>query len=316
MQLVVGVVCADPGFWSVESIDIPSGVRSAGESIYQIIVLETAPRGKLGRADAEPALSEQRKRRVEDDHKPPTEAPSGNIGLLYQLRSCLEQDQAQCDVHEVLAVGTAFLSRPDPNRIHVCTSYRNVAAAVQGGSEDEASAEQKPGERHVEIPIQLLLIDRHQRIVFDTRMESMSGVITGYAPRIDLALVQLSSTIGRPIPFYPPADASDDDLQDYYIAGFPIVQRPATKREDYYAYSLSRYELTVTIGEIFQDPRHRRTGKEPEYIECDADSAPGMSGAPVLDGNGQVIGMLSRSMSNQVGSILVPAAAIQGFFSD
>ena len=79
---------------------------------------------------------------------------------------------------------------------------------------------------------------------------------------------------------------------------------------------MARYELTVTIGEIFYDPRHRRAGKKPEYIECDADSAPGMSGAPVLDRNARVVGMLSRSMSNQVGSILVPAAAIRGHFSN
>ncbi len=314
IQLVVGGVYADPGFWSVESIDIPSGVRLAGDSIYQIVVLESVPRGKLGRADAESALAEQRKRRVEDDHKPPTEAPSGDVGLLYQLQSCVEQDRAQCDVYGVLAVGTAFLSRPDPGQIHVCTSYRNVAAAV--GGDGEAAAEQRTGVRQVEIPIQLLLIDRHQRIVFDTRMESMSAVITGYVPGIDLALVRLNHMIGRPIPFPPPVAASDDDLQDYYIAGFPMVQRPETKREDYYAYSLKRYELTVTIGEIFQDPRHRRSSKEPEYIQCDADSAPGMSGAPVLDRNGQLFGMLSRSMSNQVGSILVPAAAIQGFFEE
>jgi len=316
--LAVGVAYADPGFWSVDSIDIPPGVRSASESIYQIIVLESVPRGQLARADAESALAEQRKRRAEDVQKPPTEAPSGSIGLLYQLRSCLERDRAQCDIHEVLAVGTAFESRPHPNRVHVCTSYQNVAAAVQGERGGGVSAEQDrgPAKRHVEIPIQVLLIDRRQRIVFDTRMESMSAAITGYAPRIDLALVQLSDTIGRPLPFYAPGDQSGDDLQDYYIAGFPIVQRPETQREDYYAYPQNRYELSVTIGEIFLDPRHRRAGQEPEYIECDADSAPGMSGAPVLDGNGHVIGMLSRSMSNQVGSILVPAAAIQGYFGD
>ena len=95
-----------------------------------------------------------------------------------------------------------------------------------------------------------------------------------------------------------------------------MVQRPETKREDYYAYSLKRNELSVTIGEIFQDPRHRRGRKEQEYIQCDADSAPGMSGAPVLHEDGQLVGMLSRPMSNQVGSILVPAAAIQDFFDD
>jgi hypothetical protein len=197
IQLAVGVVHADPGFWSTDSIDIPPGVRSAGDSVYQIIVLVSAPRGQLGRADAEPALSEQRKRRAEDVQKPPTEAPTGNIGLLYQLRSCLERDRAQCDVHEVLAVGTAFVCRPHPNRVHVCTSYQNVAAAVQGGSGDEASAEQDPGpsERHVEIPIRLLLIDRQQRIVFDTRMESMSAVITGYAPRIFTRLSMRATVI-------------------------------------------------------------------------------------------------------------------------
>jgi len=317
IHLAVGVVQADPGFWSLDSIDIPPGVRAACDSVYQMIVLESAPREPMARADLETVLLEQQKQRGEDVQRPPTEAPTGNIGLLYQLRSCLEQDRQRCDVHEVLAVGTAFECGPDPNRVYICTSCQNVAAAVQRWIPDASAAEERtPSDRHVAIPIQLLLVDRNERIVFDTRMESMSAVISGYAPGIDVALVQLSKTIGRPLALYAPVDDEHGELQDHYIAGFPVAQRPETQREDYYAYPLNRYELSVTIGEIFQEPRHRRADQEPGYMECDADSAPGMSGAPVFDGSGRVIGMLSRSMGNQVGSILVPAAAIQACFSD
>ena len=318
IQLAIGVVYADPGFWALDSIDIPDGVKAAGDSVYQIHVLESAPRGQMARADAEAALREQQQRHAEDAQKPPTEAPAGNIGLLYQLRSCLEQDEMGCNVHEVLAVGTAFEITAPPRGIYVCTSYKNVAAVVQRWRGDDASAESNRtrSEHRVDIPIQLLVVDKEQRIVFDTRREPMAAAILGYAPRIDLALLRLNKTIGRPLAFRAHGDDSSAELQEYYIAGFPIVQRRPTKQEDYYAYPLDRYTLSVTIGEIFQDPRHRRAGEKPAFMECDADSAPGMSGAPVLDESGQVIGMLSRSMSNQVGSILVPAAAIQEYLGD
>jgi hypothetical protein len=144
----------------------------------------------------------------------------------------------------------------------------------------------------------------------------MAAAIIGVAPEIDLALLRLSKTIGRPLAFRAHGADSGPELQEYYIAGFPIVQRRPTKQEDYYAYPLNRYKLSVTIGEIFQDPRHRRADGKPAFLECDADSAPGMSGAPVLDESGQVIGMFSRSMSNQVGSILVPAWAVRGSLGD
>jgi hypothetical protein len=318
LLLAGGVVQADPGFWSLDSIDIPSGVRAAGDSVYQMIMLESAPRGGMGKAELETALAKVEERHEEDAKKPPTEASSANIGFLYQLRSCLDSAAARCDVHEALAVGTAFECGLYSNGVQLCSSFQNVAAAVQRWSAADASAEQDQtrSAQHVEIPIQLLLIDRHRRIVFDTRMESMSAAIIGYASRIDLALIQLNTTIGRPLPFHAPVDDSDADLQDHYIAGFPIVQRPETKQEDYYANPLNRYELSVTIGEIFQGPRHHRADKSPAFVECDADSAPGMSGAPVLDEHGRVIGMLSRSTSNQVGSILVPAATMKRVFGE
>ena len=66
-------------------------------------------------------------------------------------------------------------------------------------------------------------------------------------------------------------------LEDIYIMGFPPVQRDETKREDYYASPLKGYDLSLTIGEIFTRPVHSR---QATHIECDADSAPGMGGAP------------------------------------
>ena len=59
--------------------------------------------------------------------------------------------------------------------------------------------------------------------------------------------------------------------------GFPLVQCDETKREDYYVSPLKRYDLSVTIGEIFLRPVHSR---QATHIECDADSAPSMGGAP------------------------------------
>ena len=109
----------------------------------------------------------------------------------------------------------------------------------------------------------------------------MTAAIIGVAPKIDLALLRLNKTIGRPLAFRTHGDDNGAELQEYYIAGFPIVQRRPTKQEDYYAYPLDRYRLSVTIGEMFQDPRHRRAGAKPAFVECDADSAPGIWDSPV-----------------------------------
>ena len=100
-----------------------------------------------------------------------------------------------------------------------------------------------------------------------------------------------------------------------FLLGFPVVQRNETEREDFYAYPLRRYDLSVTIGEIFQRPVHDdRLAADARHIECDADSAHGMSGAPAFNERGEVIGIFVKPIAFKVGSVLTPTYQIDNCF--
>jgi len=164
------------------------------------------------------------------------------------------------------------------------------------------------------VPLNIVLVDKNKKVVFDTRIQGQSAKIISLAYGIGVAEIQLSETIGKPLLFGEQRGISGGGLEDIYITGFPLVQRDETKREDYYAYPLKRYDLSVTIGEIFLRPAHNRNSSGARRIECDADSALGMSGAPAFNELGEVIGILIKPIAFKVGSILVPTNQIYTHF--
>ena len=309
---------AEPGFWTVDDIDIPSLIKGNGGSVYQIIVLTSSSHEIIKEAEYEGSLSKERHRLEADMKKPPTEMPSGNLGRYYQLESCINSDREQCAIYKTIAMGTAFEARLHPNASSLWTSYPSVEAVIKSYWEKEGLSDSDRNKimREKEIPLNILLVDKDKKVIFDTRVQGQSAKIIDVAYGIGVVRIQLSETVGRPLLFGGHGGIGGSGLEDIYIMGFPLVQREETKREDYYASPLKRNDLCVTIGEIILRPAHSRNSSEARHIECDADSAPGMSGAPVFNERGEVIGVFIKPVAYKVGSVLAPANQIHRHFRD
>ncbi len=309
---------AEPGFWTIDSIDIPEVIQEKGGSVYQIIVLTSGDHEILTEGSYAGALSREKERLEADVKKPPTETPTVDLGRYYQILSSIDSGVEQGEIYKTIGVGTAFEAGLHPNVSSLWTSYPNVRELVEGYLESEGLRDSDKVKviEDMGIPLNILLVDREGNVVFDTRIPGRSARLIDFAPGIGVVRVQLSETLGRPLVFSEHGGGAGRGLEDVYIMGFPVLQRDETNREDYYAYPLRRYDLSVTIGEIFQRPVHSRQGSMPRHIECDADSAPGMSGAPALNERGHVIGIFMRPTAFKVGSILTPANQIYRHFRD
>lgn len=303
------VVLADPGFWAIMDIDIPKVIKENGNSVYQVIVLQSKRHEILKKVGYEASISKEKHRLEADAEKPPTETPSGNLGRYYQIESCIKSGRDQCEIYKTIAVGTAFEASLYPDTSTLWTSYHNVEGVIKNHRERE-------GLKDSAIPLNILLVDKDRRLIFDTRIPGQSAKIISFDNGIGVAQIQLGEALGRPLLFGEYRGIDRKGLEDIYILGFPLVQRNETRREDYYAYPLKRYNLSVTIGEIFLRPAHSRQSSEARRIECDADSAPGMSGAPAFNELGEVIGIFIKPIAFKVGSVLAPTNQIYTRFRD
>lgn len=295
-------VMAEPGFWDIDSIDIPDVIKGKGNSVYQIIVLSPTPQKTLDRDGYEVFLSREKDLLEADMNKPATEPPEGELGDYYQALSCMDAGVDPCELYQSLAYGTGFEGTMEPDVRGIWTSY----SIVEGLTQNEGQQE---------VAVNVLLVDKSKKVVFDTRLQGQSAKMVKMATDIGVVQFQLSKKIGEPLVFGELKVSSESDLEDIFIAGFPLVQREETNKEDYYAFPLKRYSLSVTIGEIFEDPQHSRDVSEATHVECDADSAPGMSGAPAFNEQGEVIGILIRPTKHKVGSILATKKQIQEHFT-
>ena len=313
------IVLAEPGFWAVDSIDIPGVIKEKSESVYQMIVLASSPHETLKKVGYEGSLSKERERLVADMKKPPTEMPSGDLGSYYQIESCLRSGREHCDIYKTIAVGTAFEADLYPDASSLWTSYGNVKEVIKNHLEKEGLSDSDKEKRIEEtgIPLNIVLVKKDKKVVFDTHIQGQSAKIVGYARGIGVVRIELSEAIGKPLLFGEHEGGAGKSLEDIYLMGFPVVQRDETNREDYYAYPLRRYGLSVTIGEVFQRPVHNnRRVAGARHIECDADSAPGMSGGPAFNERGEVIGVFIKPIAFKVGSVVAPTNQIYRYFRD
>ena len=298
------IALADPGFWAIDNIDIPGIIQENGNSVYQIIVLTPNHKEILKRAGYKDSLSKERHLLEDDMKKPPTEMPSVNLGRYYQIESCIKSGNDRCEIYKTISLGTAFEASLYSDAISLWTSYDCVEKVIQN----------YPGKG--EIPLNILLVDKNREVVFDTRIQGQSAKIIEFVYEINVVQIELSGTIGKPLLFVEPGKAGGKELKEIYIMGFPIVQREETNREDYYAPPLKRYNPALTIGEVFLRPVHSRNGSGAKHIECDADSAPGMSGGPAFNERGEVVGIFIKPIESEVGSVLTPAYQIRTHFRD
>jgi len=302
------IVFAEPGFWAIDSIDIPEVIKEKGGSVYQIIVLASDGHEILKRSGYAGALSKEKAYFDADVKKPPTETPTVDLGRYYQIESCINSSWGQCEVYRTLALGTAFEAGLDPSASSLWTSYGNVREVIKNYLEKEglSDSDQEKLIEQMGIPINILLVDKDKKVVFDTRIPGRSAKLIDIAPRTGVVRIRLSEKISKPLLFGEYKEGAGRGVEDIYIMGYPVVQRDETRREDFYAYPLRRYNLAVTIGEVFQRPVYSRQDSQPKHIVCDADSAPGMSGAPALNERGELVGIFIRPMAFEVGSVLMP----------
>jgi hypothetical protein len=309
------VTLAEPGFWGIDSVDIPGVVKEKALSVYQMIVLSPSGHEVLSRDGYAEVLSKEKGCLEADIKKRPTQVPSGDLGRYYQIASCIIRGEEECKLYETIALGTAFEASLCPDVSGLWTTYRNVKGAIERYLEKEGERVSDK-KKESEIPLNILLINKDKEVVLDTRVEGRRARIVDFVHDIGVVRIQLSQKVGKPLLFGQCQGLTEGAIEDIYIMAFPVVQRDETRREDYYASSLKRYELSVTIGEIFLRPAHSRPGPEIKDVECDADSAPGMSGAPALNEHGEVVGIFIRPMAFKVGSVLTPSDQVHNYFGD
>jgi hypothetical protein len=262
------------------------------------------------------ALSKEKAYFEADVKKPPTETPTVDLGRYYQIESCINSTWGQCEIYRTLALGTAFEAGLDPSASSLWTSYGNVREVIKNYLEKEglSYSDQEKVIEQIGIPINILLADKDKKVVFDTRIQGRSAKLIDVAPRMGVVRIRLSERIGKPLLFGEYKEGAARGVEDIYIMGFPVVQRDETRREDFYAYPLRRYGLAVTIGEVFLKPAHSGHRSDAKHIECDADSAPGMSGAPAFNERGEFVGIFIKPMAFKVGSMLTPTYQIDNYF--
>ncbi len=302
--LPASVALADPGFWAIDNIDVPGVIQENVNSVYQIIMLAPSHQEILKKAGYENSLSKERHRLEDDMKKPPTIMPSGNLGRFYQIDSCIKSGRGRCEIYKTISLGTAFEASLYSDAISLWTSYDCVEEVIRN----------YPGKE--EIPLNILLVDKNREVVFDTRIQGQSAKIIDFVYEINVVQIELSGIIGKPLLFVEPGKAGGKELEEIYIMGFPLVQREETNREDYYAPPLKRYNPALTIGEVFLRPVHNRNGSGAKLIECDADSAPGMSGGPAFNESGEVVGIFIKPIESGVGSVLTPTYQIRTHFRE
>jgi len=313
------LVLAEPGFWAVDSIDIPGVIKEKSESVYQMIVLASEGHEVLKRSGYAGALSKEKACFEVDAKKPPTETPTVDLGTYYQIESCINSSWGQCEIYRTLGLGTAFEAGLDPSANSLWTSYGNVKEVIKNYLEKEglSDSDQDKVIEQMGIPINIMLVDKDRKVVFDTRIPGRFAKLMDLASGTGVVRIQLSEAIGKPLLFGEHKEGARRGVEDIYIMGFPVVQRDETRREDFYAYPLTRYDLAVTIGEVFQRPVHNnRRVAGVRHIECDADSAPGMSGGPAFNERGEVIGVFIKPIAFKVGSVLAPTNQIYRYFRD
>ena len=310
------IVLAEPGFWAIDSIDIPEVIKEKGGSVYQIIVLGSDGHEILKQSGYAGALSKEKACFEADVKRPPTETPTVDLGRYYQILSCIDSGGEKCQIYRTLALGTAFEATLYPDASSLWTSYGNVKEVIKNYLEKEglSDSDQEKVTEQMGIPINILLVDEDKKVVFDTHIPGRSAKLIDFAEGIGVVRIRLSERIGKHLVFAEHKGGTGRGVEDIYIMGFPVVQRDETGREDFYAYPLRRYNLAVTIGEVFERPVHNdRRAAGARHIECDADSAPGMSGAPAFNERGELVGIFINPMAFKVGSVLTPTYQIGNY---
>jgi S1-C subfamily serine protease len=136
------------------------------------------------------------------------------------------------------------------------------------------------------------VIDQPRRVTVNTwDGRQLDADVTGIAVDSDLALLQLEDAGGLPVARL--RTAAVDPGEPVVVVGFP-----------------EGGPLTVTEGEVLGPVDGQLLGEPADVLRIDAAIRQGNSGGPVLDGNGEVVGVVFASEPERGTALAVPVATL------
>jgi S1-C subfamily serine protease len=136
--------------------------------------------------------------------------------------------------------------------------------------------------------------------VVSTDGSTVAGVIVGFDPERDLALIATSGLEPEPAP---QSSAEEGD------AGFILAVDPAAQVTRY-DYTVAR-RITATGDDIYGEGNVSR-----KALEVVVDISPGASGAATFDGEGRVVGIVFAESRSRGVAYAVDASEIEAFLAE
>lgn len=293
------VAFAEPGFMRVDDPRVPPAVREASKSVYKIIA-QAGDQGQRVVVDTVKSFNDYRA--AEDNWE------------RVQLDTCINNSLRYCEIFENHVRGTAFTLGSGSQlyaNLHIFFDLVDMRVmSFAKPNQSTASISEKLKIR----PIFMALVDGKNNNIFDSRkrqanfdliwpslsvLEKGYGVVTSmYGQIVDLLTIKLDKQLPN---FLMPSESviPIGFGQTVYLVGFPTKTSDRTKLGAMDSDGVSKY---VSKGKIvtFSDWAKRSiylyTKEEQEIMETnfiyyDADSIKGSSGSPLLDENGDVIGI-------------------------
>lgn len=295
LVLSVSFGIAKPGFYPKNHSEIPSNISQKAEAVFYIIPLCEGSCFNVPASEYSACAEGTRK---------------GNIFrqlVCKELRECDRQNLKECPV-PYLTSGTAFLAEaPDTlyTAFHVFEKF--YVKAIGEGSV-------------LETPINFLLYNDEDTLVLDTRTLAEKTYASVCAPPMkylenyihskglsDLAplppslepLDFMQIKLATELPYLPLNVLSEPLVSgtDLYIAGYPM---PSEDREKKYGvpdsdgvhFSFTKGKAINSVQALEIKNAKSLIAKN-QFIVSDADGLPGMSGGPILNGAGEVVGVFT-----------------------
>ena len=121
--------------------------------------------------------------------------------------------------------------------------------------------------------------------------QRVSATVQRRSVRLDVALLDLSEEVGTVL---------------------SLRQSPPDTGEEVYALGAARGDLSITRGVVSRV----LTADDPPHLQTDAAINPGNSGGPLVDGGGEVVGLVVSKLRDAEGiALAVPAAALEDFLA-
>lgn len=283
------------GFHKPDSPLIPASVQAAAKSVYQIVAPAGEPK-TIGAIFGENHTLQEIINKVEGTPISEQFAQQDKDIFLFQIRNCAKSNQPlRCQIYEGDKISSAYLVG-DGSRMR--TAYHAVSDALGDKSITGNSVAAK-------VPV--LVYESSGRRIWSGYASALfpksylynrykeEGQIT--LPNDDLADIQLSKRLGRPLPASVIAAKPGDTI---YLIGFPKF---TSDRAAYGVPDSPGGQLRISAGQVIpMEVASQKQGVNPadltettksyygQMVISDADGVPGLSGGVAVNASGQRVG--------------------------